>query len=90
MMKTRAKVLSPVPKLDQVAALMLLVFKENPNTVMTREDVESMLTLDGFSVSTRWRALNHLASEGHIREESQWPNSGANTYMTITPVVPGT
>jgi hypothetical protein len=72
--------LNTVPKLDQVAALMLLVFKENPNAVMTRRDVESVLNLDGFSVSTRQRALNHLAYQGHIREESDWPGGRPTTY----------
>jgi hypothetical protein len=57
-------------KIEQVAALMLTVFKANPNAVMTRREIESVLdlSLDGFSEgSTRRRALNYLASQGHIR-----------------------
>jgi hypothetical protein len=69
-----------VPKVDQVAALMLLVFKENPDTVMKRRDIEEMLTLDGFSASTRQRALWTLASEGHVRWESHWPGGRPTTY----------
>jgi len=73
-------VLESPSKLDQAAALMLTVFKENPDTRVTRREIESVLNLGEFSVSTRWRALNHLASQGLIREETRWPNGGASTY----------
>ena len=66
---TTATLVRPL-KIEQVAALMLTVFKANPNTVMTRREVESMLdlSLDGFSAgSTRRGALNYLANQGHIR-----------------------
>lgn len=79
-MNKQGVLLSPVPKIEQVAALMLTVFKENPNTVMTRLEIESLVNVSEFSVSTRWRALNHLSCEGHIRQESQWPSSGPTTY----------
>ena len=58
-------------KMDQVAAMMLLVFKLNPNTRMSRRDIESVLTLGEFSESTRQRALNVLCIEKHIRMEGE-------------------
>jgi hypothetical protein len=76
--------LNRVQKIEQVAALMLLVFKANPKAVMTRRDIESMLDLDGFSVSTRHGALNWLASQGHIK--SGWPTgSRAMTWRLSDP-----
>jgi hypothetical protein len=58
-------------KQEQVAALMLLVFQANPNTVMTREDIESLVNVSEFSVSTRWRALNCLANRHLIHQDSR-------------------
>jgi len=57
-------------KADQVAAQMLLVFRANPNTVMTRMDIEAVLSLEPFSESTRQRALNILCVDGLIKWES--------------------
>jgi len=59
-------------KIEQVAALMLTVFEANPGIVMTRLDIESLVNLDEFSLSTRHGALNYLASQGHIHKESPW------------------
>ena len=60
-------VLTRPSKIEQAAALMLTVFKENPNAVMTRREVESLVNVSEFSNSTRQRALWHLCSEKHIR-----------------------
>jgi hypothetical protein len=79
-MVTATQALRPVPKIEQAAALILTAFRANPTTVMTRRDVESMVNLSEFSVSTRWRALNHLTSQGLIREQSHWPNGGVTVY----------
>jgi len=67
-------------KAEQVAAAMLLVFEKNPGVVMTRFAVEEALNLGEFSDSTKQRALNHLAYEGHIKYESHWPSPHATTY----------
>ncbi len=89
-MSSLSEPLKPVQKEDQVAALMLLVFEANPNTVMTRRDVESMLDLDGFSLSTRWRALNVLCTRKHIRYKNAWPEKGTGptTYWLNSEVTP--
>lgn len=58
------QVLSPVPKIEQAAALMLTVFKANPGTVMTRREVESLVNVSEFSESTRQRALWSLCGKG--------------------------
>ena len=61
-------------RVEQAAALMLTAFKENPNVVMTRREVESLVNVSEFSKSTRQRALNVLVSEGHICTKSNWPD----------------
>jgi len=69
-------------KVDQVAALMLLMFKANPGVRMTRFDVEDSLIFAKFPVSdsTKQRALNVLCIEGHIKYESHWPSPQATLY----------
>ncbi|HWI66762.1 MAG TPA: hypothetical protein VNS88_00020 [Nitrospiraceae bacterium] len=71
-------VLTRPSKIEQAAALMLTVFKENPNAVMTRREVESLVNVSEFSNSTRQRALWHLCSEKHIRYE--WNGGAAARY----------
>ena len=51
-------------RLEQAAALMLTVFQANPNIVMTRREVESLVDVSEFSDSTRQRALWHLCGRG--------------------------
>ena len=74
------------PKIEQVAALMLTVFKANPGVVMTRREIESMLdlSLDEFSEgSTRRGALNYLCTQGHICCESPyWLTGGGGKPTT--------
>jgi hypothetical protein len=38
---------------------------------MTREDIESLVNVSEFSVSTRWRALNCLANRHLIHQDSR-------------------
>jgi hypothetical protein len=82
---TTATLVRPL-KIEQVAALMLTVFQANPNTVMTRREIESMLdlNLDGLSAgSTRRGALNYLCTQGHICCESPyWHLGGGGQPVT--------
>jgi len=54
-------------KVEQAAALMRLVFEENPGVRMTRREVEACVPVEGFSVSTRQRALWTLANRRVIQ-----------------------
>lgn len=72
-------------KVDQVAALMRLVFEANPNRRMTRREIESALDLEEFSVSTRRRALNLLFFYRVIQSESGWPEAKPSTYWMPVP-----
>ena len=67
-------------KVDQVAALFQLVFEQNPDTVMTRRQIEECVSVTGFSKSTRERALNDLAYRGVVRYQSDWPGGRPSTY----------
>ena len=70
-------------KIEQAAALMLTVFEANPGIVMTRREVESLVNLDEFSLSTRQGALNYLGTQGHIRQESKyWLTGGGGKPTT--------
>lgn len=81
-MNKQGSLLRRPPKIEQVAALMLTVFEANPGVRMARCEVESALTLTfgECSDSTRQRALNYLAYEGHIDYESHWPSPRATIY----------
>ena len=63
-------------KVERAAAEMRLVFEQNPGVRMTRRDVEECLDLEGFSPSTRQRALWLLAFEGVIEHTSTYPPEG--------------
>jgi len=73
-------------KIEQCAALMLTALKANQGVRMTRMDIESLVNVSDFSQSTRHGALNYLASQGHIKQESQyWLTGGGGkptTYWT--------
>jgi hypothetical protein len=77
------QVLRPVPKIEQAAALMLTVFAENPHARMTRREIESLVNVSEFSLSTRRGALNYLGTQGHICQESKyWLNGGGGQPTT--------
>lgn len=70
------KQLNRPSKIEQAAALMLTVLKANPNAALTRREIESLVNVSEFSVSTQRGALNWLCSQGHIR----WETVGLRGY----------
>lgn len=69
-------------KVDKIAAEMLQVFKQHPDTPLSRRDLEALLPLEGVSPSTMQRALYCLYPD-YIRMDGE---GRSRTYTMPTPV----